>query len=116
MLPQDTDARSQDKKPAATTQTSLDPHLEEQNATVPYSDALFRDAALEWLIQTDQVRNAPVLPFYTRRAVHWTSNHVPWCDIQCRPLWASPLLSSNVVALEPAGPLHRTKGEAMEGD
>ena len=61
MLPQDTDARSKDNTPAAATQTSLDPHLEEQDVVVPYSDALFQDAALQWLIETDQVRGTVYL-------------------------------------------------------
>ena len=38
-------------------QSSLDPHLEERckETFVPYSDSLFREAAIEWLIATDQV-------------------------------------------------------------
>lgn len=38
-------------------QLSLDPHLEERpkEIFIPYSDALFREAAIEWLIATDQV-------------------------------------------------------------
>jgi hypothetical protein len=38
-------------------QSSLDPHLKERpkETFVPYSDSLFRDAAIEWLITTDQV-------------------------------------------------------------
>jgi len=38
-------------------QSSLDPHLKEQRKEtfVPYSDSIFRDAAIEWLIATDQV-------------------------------------------------------------
>jgi hypothetical protein len=38
-------------------QSSLDPHLEERHKEtfVPYSDSLFREAAIEWLIATDQV-------------------------------------------------------------
>ncbi|KAF8957688.1 hypothetical protein BDZ97DRAFT_1669493 [Flammula alnicola] len=38
-------------------QSSLDPHLEERppkETFVPYSDSLFREAAIEWLIATDQ--------------------------------------------------------------
>ncbi|KAF8960961.1 hypothetical protein BDZ97DRAFT_1665051, partial [Flammula alnicola] len=38
-------------------QSSLDPHLEERQPrerTIPYSDALFREAAVEWLVSTDQ--------------------------------------------------------------
>ena len=38
-------------------QSSLDPHLEERRKEtfVPYSDSLFREAAIEWLVATDQV-------------------------------------------------------------
>lgn len=39
-------------------QSLLDPHLEEQpprKTFVPYSDSLFWEAAIEWLISTDQV-------------------------------------------------------------
>ncbi|KAJ6523122.1 hypothetical protein DFH09DRAFT_938048, partial [Mycena vulgaris] len=36
-------------------QKTLDPHLREKlERVVPYSDTLFRDVALEWLIATDQ--------------------------------------------------------------
>ncbi|KAJ7760273.1 hypothetical protein DFH07DRAFT_740800, partial [Mycena maculata] len=36
-------------------QQTLDPHLREKpERIVPYSDAVFRDAAIEWLIATDQ--------------------------------------------------------------
>ncbi|KAJ6620230.1 hypothetical protein B0H10DRAFT_1624778, partial [Mycena sp. CBHHK59/15] len=36
-------------------QQTLDPHLREKPPhVVPYSDALFREVALEWLIATDQ--------------------------------------------------------------
>ncbi|KAF8805223.1 hypothetical protein BYT27DRAFT_7104785, partial [Phlegmacium glaucopus] len=37
-------------------QSSLDPHLEEcpKERFVPYSDSLFQEAAIEWLIATDQ--------------------------------------------------------------
>ncbi len=38
-------------------QSSLDPHLQERHRDtfVPYSDTVFREAAIEWLIETDQV-------------------------------------------------------------
>ena len=39
-------------------QTSLDGHLKEipkSERVTPYSDAAFREAAIEWLIATDQV-------------------------------------------------------------
>ncbi|KAF5329115.1 hypothetical protein D9758_017952 [Tetrapyrgos nigripes] len=35
-------------------QTTLDPHLTEPTVKIPYSDRLFREAAIEWLIATDQ--------------------------------------------------------------
>lgn len=44
---------------AGTSQTGLDKHLRERPKTehvLPYSDQLFREAATEWLISTDQVR------------------------------------------------------------
>ena len=46
----------------ANAQTSLDSHLEEIPAKkhiIPYSDALFWQVAVEWLISTDQVCNKP---------------------------------------------------------
>ena len=58
MLPKDSKARREKAK--ANTQTSLDPHLEEMPAkkrVIPYSDALFRRVAIEWLVSTDQVCN-----------------------------------------------------------
>ena len=55
MLPRDTEARLQESKADAEKQTTLDSHLAEQETVVPYSDAVFREAALEWLIATDQV-------------------------------------------------------------
>ncbi|KAJ7124248.1 hypothetical protein C8R44DRAFT_619822, partial [Mycena epipterygia] len=36
-------------------QQTLDPHLREKpERVIPYSDTVFRDAAIEWLIATDQ--------------------------------------------------------------
>lgn len=49
-----TAAANKDKK-----QSQLDPHLQERvpkTRVVPYSDELFRQAAIEWLVATDQVR------------------------------------------------------------
>jgi chaperone required for assembly of F1-ATPase len=43
-----------------TQQSNLDGHLRkipQQERVVPYSDKLFREVAIEWLIVTDQVRN-----------------------------------------------------------
>jgi hypothetical protein len=47
-----------DAKRAAEQQSTLDPHLEERPVkehVIPYSDNLFREAAIEWLVSTDQV-------------------------------------------------------------
>ncbi|KAJ7781962.1 hypothetical protein DFH07DRAFT_728535, partial [Mycena maculata] len=44
-------------------QQTLEPHLQEKpERVVPYSDTLFRDAALEWLIATDQPIDALTHP------------------------------------------------------
>lgn len=57
MLPADV----KERKAAASTdkaQTQLDPHLKDiplKEHIIPYSDKIFREAAIEWLISTDQV-------------------------------------------------------------
>ncbi|KAH6915463.1 hypothetical protein BKA70DRAFT_1094076, partial [Coprinopsis sp. MPI-PUGE-AT-0042] len=51
-LPSATKARREAAKPS--TQTSLDSHLEKGERIIPYSHDLFKEAALEWLITTDQ--------------------------------------------------------------
>jgi hypothetical protein len=56
MLPKDTKRRKLDA--AADSQARLDAHLREpqpKEQIIPYSDAIFREAAIEWLIETDQV-------------------------------------------------------------
>lgn len=56
MLPKDTKRRKLDA--AADSQARLDTHLREpqpKERIIPYSDAIFREAAIEWLIETDQV-------------------------------------------------------------
>jgi hypothetical protein len=56
MLPGDVKAR---KKKAERAQQAIDSHLTERklaNRVVPYSDKLFKKAAIEWLVATDQVR------------------------------------------------------------
>jgi hypothetical protein len=61
MLPKDTKHRRQLAK--ADTQQSLDSHLEEmpkRESVVPYTDNLFRDVAIEWLVSTDQVSDIPI--------------------------------------------------------
>ena len=44
-----------------TKQSAIDPHLHEKPQvewTVPYTDTLFRDAAIEWLIAMDHVSHS----------------------------------------------------------
>jgi hypothetical protein len=56
MLPKD--AKQRRKEAEADKQQRIDPHLVEipqKERVVPYSDNLFRDAAIEWLVSTDQV-------------------------------------------------------------
>jgi hypothetical protein len=56
MLPKDTKNRRQ--AAAKDTQQRLDPHLEEKPSrarAISYTDELFREAAIEWLVSTDQV-------------------------------------------------------------
>ena len=56
MLPKDAEQRR--KQEVAKTQRRLDPHLVEKpqkEHVVPYSDSLFRNTAIEWLVSTDQV-------------------------------------------------------------
>ena len=58
MLPKDAEMRR--KNLHAQNQPSLDLHLREmpqKEITIPYTDDLFRKAAIEWLASTDQVRN-----------------------------------------------------------
>ncbi|KAG1849518.1 hypothetical protein F4604DRAFT_1810856 [Suillus subluteus] len=55
MLPRDTKLRKLDA--AAEFQAQLDAHLTDKkpkDRIIPYSDALFRKAAIEWQIETDQ--------------------------------------------------------------
>ena len=58
MLPRDTDARRKDKETKTSVQTSLDPHMTERETVVKYSDNVFREAAIKWLVETDQVRSS----------------------------------------------------------
>ncbi|KAK6969475.1 putative AC transposase [Favolaschia claudopus] len=51
------DRRAKKEAEAKDTQPTLDQHLREkpeQEVIIPYSDALFREAAIEWLVATDQ--------------------------------------------------------------
>jgi hypothetical protein len=52
MLPKDARNRQHAKVEA---QPDLHPHLKEKPRVIPYTDASFRDAAVEWLVSTDQV-------------------------------------------------------------
>ena len=58
MLPKD--SKAQREKAKADAQTTLDTHLEMpvKKHVVPYSDALFRQIAIGWLVSTDQVCSA----------------------------------------------------------
>lgn len=50
-------------------QSSLDGHLRkipQQERAIPYSDKLFHEVAIEWLIATDQVRNHLLISIYGR--------------------------------------------------
>ena len=56
MLPGDVKAH---KKKAERAQQAIDSHLTEcklADWVIPYSDKLFKKAAIEWLVATDQVR------------------------------------------------------------
>jgi len=62
MLPKDMKNRRQAAK--ADTQQHLDPYLEEKlpkERFIQYTDDLFREAAIEWLVSTDQVSKSAVL-------------------------------------------------------
>lgn len=54
MLPEATEARRLSRSSSAV-QSSLDVHAKPAERTVSYSDTIFKQAALEWLIATDQV-------------------------------------------------------------
>jgi len=67
MLPGDVKAR---KEKAERAQQTINSHLTERKLAervVPYSDKLFKKAAIEWLIATDQV----------------TSDSAPSIDMKC---------------------------------
>lgn len=58
MLPRDAKARLEARR-AGQQQARLDSHLKElplKERIVPYNDELFREAAVQWLVQTDQAR------------------------------------------------------------
>jgi hypothetical protein len=60
MLPKAVAKHRNNMLKASASQTGLDNHLHEHPKAkhiLPYSDKLFREAATEWLIATDQVRH-----------------------------------------------------------
>ena len=64
MLPKDAENRHKDAD--ANNQPCLNPHLREKpqkEKIIPYTDELFHDAAIEWLMSTDQVCKANFFNF-----------------------------------------------------
>jgi hypothetical protein len=58
MLPEDAKARREQAAADAKEQTQVDDHfhkLNPEDKPAPYSDVFFREAAIRWLIETDQV-------------------------------------------------------------
>jgi hypothetical protein len=58
MLPEDMKARRQEVLKKAMEQSQVDDHfqlLKPEDRPVPYSDALFKEASIQWLVETDQV-------------------------------------------------------------
>jgi len=63
MLPEDSQARRVAKQEMALQQSAMDSHFPTASKKDPsekpkpkaYSDALFREAAIQWLVETDQV-------------------------------------------------------------
>ena len=59
MLPKDAEKHQNDA--TSEKQSHLDLHLREKpqkKRVIPYHNDLFRDAAIEWLVSTDQVRRS----------------------------------------------------------
>ena len=57
-LPDDILRRKTEAEKMANAQTTLDAHVQKvppKEHIIPYSDELFKSAAIEWLIATDQV-------------------------------------------------------------
>ncbi|KAF9231051.1 hypothetical protein BU15DRAFT_49006 [Melanogaster broomeanus] len=52
MLPKD--AKQRKEGASSHNQPRLDSHLQPKERVIPYSDKMFRDAAIQWLIDTDQ--------------------------------------------------------------
>jgi hypothetical protein len=67
MLPQDTRDRRKSLADELLHQTSVDDHFKPTTAEekpTAYSDEIFKNAAIEWLIETNQVRNNPQMSNY----------------------------------------------------
>lgn len=65
MLPDDTKARRAATLEAILHQTQVNGHFKvaaPEDKPEPYSDQLFKDAAIQWLIETDQVSGFISLP------------------------------------------------------
>ena len=67
MILEDAKARRKEATAKAMEQTQVDEHFHRaapEDKPAPYSDKAFREAALQWLIQTDQVSYIfPKLPY-----------------------------------------------------
>ena len=66
MLPKDCKQRKESAAAAAVQQTRLDSHLQPVVAKpkpTPYSDQLFHEAAIQWLVNTDQVGHVQTRDF-----------------------------------------------------
>lgn len=65
MLPEDSrERRLQATSGSSATQSQVDGHfqvLKPDEKPLPYSDELFHEAATQWLIETDQVRNHAII-------------------------------------------------------
>ena len=55
MLPRDSKRWKQEIEDLKESQQRLDPHLREREPVIPYLDTCFCEAAIEWLVATDQV-------------------------------------------------------------
>ena len=83
MLPDDSAARKLNRASAASKlqQGQVDQHFETvkpEDKPIPYSDAFFREAAIQWLIQTDQVSmNNFILFTKSNLVMHITADSGP---------------------------------------
>ena len=59
MIPEDAKARCKEANAKAMEQSQINDHFHQaapEDKPTPYLDKAFREAALQWLVQTDQVR------------------------------------------------------------